>query len=204
MIEKLLDEDGPFLGFLEKFGQLIVLSAFWLVGCLPVVTLCTSCAALYHTVTFSVRSGQGSPVKEFWKCFRADLLKGTGLSLILVGALVGLEAISVWLLHSWIPTGIVCVLMILDVFLLIYAGPVLARFHKGIPETLKLSFLLSLQYAHYTFAFFAGTLALIALQVFVLPPVTALFLPGVWCYVISLLMEKALNHYTPVKDDFAE
>ena len=204
MNKKRLDMDGPFLGFLVKFGQLIVLSALWLLGCIPVFTICTSCAALYHAVILSVRGGQGSPIKEFRKCYRAGLLDGAVLSLILVGALVGLEAVSVYLMHSLIPTGVICVLMILDIFLLIYVGPIMARFHLGVKETLKLSFVLSLQYAHYTLVFLIGTLALIALQVFVLPAATVLFLPGVWCLVISFLMEKALNHYAPVDDDLAD
>lgn len=204
MIRKRLDVDGPFLGFLEKFGQLIVLSVLWLLGCIPVLTLCASCAALYHAVILSVRGGRGSPVKEFWECFRANLLSGVILSLILIGVLAGLEAVSVYLMHSLIPTGVICVLMILDIFLLIYVGPIIARFHPGLLETLKLSFVLSLQYAHYSFVFLIGTLGLIALQVLVLPAVTTLFIPGVWCLVISFLMEKALNHYTPVDDDLAE
>ena len=201
MIRKLLDVDGPFLGFLEKFGQLIVLSVLWLLGCIPVLTLCTSCAALYHAVTQSVRGGQGSPVKEFWKSFRDNLITGVILSLILIVVLAGLEAVSVYLMQSVIPTGVICVLMILDVFLLFYVGPIVARFHLGVVETLKLSFVLSLQYAHYTFVFFFGTLILVLLQVFVLPMATALFLPGAWCLVISYLMEKALNHYAPVNDN---
>ncbi|MGM9603441.1 MAG: DUF624 domain-containing protein [Faecousia sp.] len=204
MIRKRLNVDGPFLGFLGKCGQLIALSVLWLLGCIPVFTICTSCAALYHAVTRSVRGGEGSPVKEFYKCFRANLLNGAALSAILVGALVGLEAVSVFLMNSLIPAGVICVLMILDLFLLLYAGPVTARFQLGILETLKLSFVLSLQYAHYTFVFLIGTLALVVLQVFVLPMATVLFLPGVWCLVISLLMEKALNHYTPVDDGWNE
>lgn len=204
MMRKLLDVDGPFLGVLEKIGQLIVLSVLWLLGCIPVLTTCTSCAALYHGVTFTVRGGEGSLVKEFWKSFRANLPSGAVLSLILVGALGGLEAVSVYLMHSLIPTGVICVLMILDLFLLLYVGPVMAKFRLGILETLKLSFVLSLQYAHYTFVFLIGTLVLAAVQVFVLPMATVLILPGAWCLVISFLMEKALNRYAPAKDGLDE
>ena len=197
MIRKLLDVDGPVLGCLEKCGQLIVLSALWLLCSLPVVTACASWAALYHAVTQAVRAGQGSAVKEFRKCFLANLTKGLVLSVILVGALAALEAASVYIMNSLIPTGVICILMILDVFLLIYVGPVCSRFQMGITQTLKLSFVLSLQYAHYTFVFLIGTLVLTALQFFVFPMAAVLFVPGVWCLGISFLMEKVLNRYTP-------
>lgn len=196
-MKKLLDVEGPVFDFLDKTGQLIALSVLWLLGCLPVVTLCASCAALYHAVTRTVRRGEGKAVKEFIGSFRDNLIPGCLLSLILVGALAVLEGLSIYLLHSVIPTGMICVLMILDLFLLLYIGPVCARFRLGVPGTLKLSFLLSLQYAHYTFVFLIGTLALIVLQVYVLPMATVLFLPGVWCLVISFLMERALNRYAP-------
>lgn len=204
MIRKLLDVEGPFLGFLVKFGQLIVLSVLWLLGSIPLFTLCASCAALYHSVTLSVSGGEGSPVKEYWRSFRSNLLSGVALSLILLGILAGLEAVSVYLFHSLIPTGVICVLMILDLFLLFYVGPIIARYPYGVVKTLKLSFVLSLQYAHYSFLFLFGTLILVLLQVFILPMATALFLPGVWCLVISRLMEKALNHYAPVYNDMDE
>lgn len=194
-MKKLLDVEGPVFGFLEKSGQLIVLSVLWILGSLPVVTLCPACAALYHAVTCSVRGGQGDAVKEFGRSFRQNLVSGILLSILLIGALAVLEGISVFLLNSVVPTGVICVLMILDLFLMIYAGPVHSRFHSGILETLKLSFVLSLQYAHYTFLFLIGTLALVVLQVFVLPMAAVLFLPSVWCLVISLLMEKALERY---------
>lgn len=197
-MRKLLDIEGPVFGFLEKTGQLILLSVLWLLGSLPGITLCTSCAALYHGVTQSVRRGLGNAVKAFCSSFRKNLVSGMVHSVILVGALAGLECISIFLLHSVVPTGVVCVLMILDLFVLLYAGPVNARFHMGVLETLKLSFVLSLQYAHHTFVFLIGTLALTVLQVYVFPMAMVLFLPGVWCLVISFLMEKALNRYAPV------
>ena len=196
MMKKLLDVEGPVFGFLEKCGQLIVLSVLWLLGCLPVITLCSSCGALYRGVTLSVRGGQGSTVKEFWKGFRENLLTGIALSLILLGALAALEGISIYLFGSVMPTGVICVLMILDLFLLVYTGPVMDRFRLGVVETIKLSFVLSLQYAHYTFVFLIGTLALAVLQVYILPMATILFLPGLWCFVCSFLMEKALNRCT--------
>lgn len=200
-MKKLLDVEGPVFGFLEKTGQLIVLSVLWLLGCLPGITLCTSCAALYHAVTRTVRGGQGTAVKTFAQSYRENLLPGMGLSLILVGALAGLEGISCFLLGSVMPTGVICVLMILDLFVLLYTGPVLDRFGLGIGKTLKLSFVLSLQYAHYTFVFLIGTLVLTVLQVYIFPMAGILLLPGVWCLAVSFLMEKALGRYTRTDDE---
>lgn len=204
MIKKLWAMDGPVWNFLEKCAQLIVLSVLWLLGCLPVVTFCGSCGALYQAVNCSVRQGQGSAAKVFLRSFRKNLLRGGGLSLILIGGLVLMEGISVYLLNSPVPSGVIGVLMILDLFALLYAGPVCAEFHMGILQTLKLSFVLSLQFAHYTFVFFIGSLCLTLLQTFVFPMATILILPGAWCLAISFLMEKALNRYRMEKGETDE
>ena len=203
-MKKLWSLDGPVWSCLEKCGQLIVLSVLWMLCCLPVFTFCSSCGALYQAVTLSVRRGQGNAVSVFFQGFRENLLTGVGSSLILLGALVLLEGVSIYLLHSVFPSGVVCVLMILDLFALLYAGPVSARFHMGILQTLKLSFVLSLQFAHYTFAFLIGSLCLGLLQIFVFPMAMILILPGAWCLVISFLMEKALNRYALEKTDMDE
>lgn len=204
MMKKLWSMDGPVWNFLEKCGQLIVLSALWLLCCLPVVTFCSSCGALYQAVTLSVRGGQGNGATVFFRSFRENLLRGGGLSVILIGILVLLEGMSIYLMHSVFPSGVVCVLMILDLFALLYAGPVSARFRLGILQTLKLSFVLSLQFAHYTFVFLFGSLCLAALQIFVFPMAVILILPGVWCLGISFLMEKALNRYAGERDETDE
>lgn len=203
-MKKLWSQEGPVWNFLEKCGQLIVLSVLWLVCCLPVFTFCASCAALYQAVLLSVRRGQGSAVPVFFRSLRENLLRGSGLSVILLGALVLLEGISVYLLHSVMPAGVICILMILDLFALLYAGPVCARFHLGILGTLKLSFVLSLQFAHYTFVFLIGSLCLGLLQIFVFPMAMLLILPGAWCLAVSFLLEKALNRYAWEKTDMDE
>ena len=204
MNKNLWSMDGPIWSCLEKCGQLIVLSVLWLLGCLPVVTICTSCGALYQAVTLSVRGGQGNGAAVFCRSFRKNLWSGCALSVILIGALALLEGISITVMHSPVPTGVVCVLMILDLFLLIYAGPVCARFHPGILQTLKLSFVLSLQFAHYTFVFLFGTVCLATLQIFVFPMAVILILPGAWCLAVSFLMEKALNRYAAENEDMEE
>lgn len=201
MMKKIFDMDGPVMGFLDGAGQLIVLSLLWILGCLPVITICTSNAALYRAVMRSVRQGQGSAVREFCKAYQENLLHGIVLSVLLVGIPVGLEAVSIFVLNSVIPYGVVFVCMILDFFVLIYAGPVLSRSHRGIGDILKLSFAMSLQYAHYTLLFLVGTAVLLVLTLLVLPMAMMLIIPGLWTFGVTFLMERVLGKYLPPDTD---
>ncbi len=201
MMKKIFDMDGPVMGFLDGAGQLIVLSLLWILGCLPVITICTSNAALYHAVMRSVRQGEGSAVREFFTSYQENLFRGIALTLLLVGLPVGLEAVSIFVMNSVVPYGVIFVCMILDFFVLVYAGPVLSRSHRGIGDILKLSFAMSLQYAHYTFLFLVGSAVLLVLTWQVLPMAMALIIPGLWTFGVTFLMERVLGKYLPPDTD---
>lgn len=200
-MEKLFDSEGPVIGFLEKCGQLIVSSVLWLLGCVPVVTAAASTAALYDAVVLAVRKQQGSAHRIFADSFRRNLLRGTALTVIFLLAAALLEAASLYLFHTPYPTGIAGVLMILCFFTMTFAAPVLAISKLGILAICRLSFVISVQYAHYTLLVVLGTAALVLLMLFVLPMGLILILPGVWCWCCSFLLEKAMKRYFPQESD---
>lgn len=201
MMKRLLDIDGPFLDFLEKVGQLIVVSGMWLLGCIPIVTICTSNAALYYAVYKSLRLGEGSAVKNFLKSYRENLLLGSAITLTLGAAGFVMLKLAAMLQNSGYPVGVLEIGCLFVVFLLIYIGPVLSRFRIGYVRTLKLTFVMSLQYAHYTLIFVLGLGIVAVLQFFVLPFPTVFIVPGLWCLATSFLMEKVLQSYTAKKSD---
>lgn len=201
MKEKLFDTEGPLFGFLDKTGQMIVLSFLWLIGCIPIVTISTSNAALYYAAVKSIRRGQGSAIKEFFKSFRENLLAGVCLTVLIGIALAMLEGLSYVLTGSLFPTGGSLAGMILICFAMCYTGPVMSRFRIGLIRIIKLSFLMSLQYAHYTLLFLVGTGVLIFLQMFFLPMGMIFILPGFWSWLSSFMMEKVLRRYMPPKAD---
>lgn len=197
MSRKLLDIDGPFLGTMDKIGQLIVLSGLWLIGCIPIVTICTSNSALYFAVYRCVRKGEGSAVKQFWKIYKFNLLRGSAITGLLGAAAVCIQFGFSFLQNSGYPIGALGLGMLFLLFILLYAGPVLSRFDFGIMKTIKLCFLLAMQFAHYTIVFLFGFLFISFLQFYVLPPALIFVLPGVWTFVTTFLMEKALQRYMP-------
>lgn len=199
MMQRVFDSEGPVISVLEKCGQFILLSVLWLLCAIPLVTFCASTAALYEAVMRTVREGEGNSGRIFWNAFKKYLPRGVVLSVVLLAAFAVLEGISVVLLGSVYPRGMVGILMVLNSFALVFASPVLVRFGGGIGDTLRFSFVLSLQYAHYTLLLLLGTVMLMLLQIFVFPMALVLVLPGVWCWCSSFLLEKAMSRYSPQK-----
>lgn len=199
MIRKLLDVEGPVIGFLDKAGQLIALSVLWLLGCVPIVTVGTSCAALYYAVIKSVRRGQGSAVKEFFRCYRENLARGIAVTVLSAGA-AALLVLCADRGNSLLSATAVLGALVLG-FMWVYFGPILSRFRIPLDRVWKLTFVMALRFAHFAAPVLCGTVVLAALQIFVLPVPAALILPGAWCYVTTFPIEKALLGFMPGKKE---
>ncbi len=195
-----LSPEGPFFSFIDKLGQLVLLSILWMLGCLPVVTIAASTAALYYAVMKSIRRGRGDAVKEFWHSYKANLRRSIPITLagLLLGAVMGfnvsISAQSGGALFWGNVLGLVLLAMVGC-----YLFPVMSRFDMKAGKVWKLSFVMALGFLPITLALVLGTGALVLLQIYVLPMPTAVLLPGIWCFAASFLTEKVLRRYMPEK-----
>ena len=203
MLRKWLDVEGPVMGFLEKTGQLIVLSVLWLLGCVPVATAFTSTAALYYAVVKSVRRGRGQAGKEFWRSYRANLGRGVaaGLPLLAVGALLAVDLAILRAQDRALHTGAVAVLAVMLAFVAVYVGPVLSRFSVKVTQVWRLAFVMAVRFWYWTAAILVLAGLVGTLQFYVLPWPTAAILPGAGCLAATFPIEKALRCYMPPKEE---
>lgn len=203
MIKRILDSEGPVIGFLDQLGQLIALSVLWILGCIPLVTIGTSTAALYYAVIKSVRRGQGSAVQEFRRCYRENLGRGIAVTLTAAaaGALLALNFRILQGQENSLLSGGTLILAGLLLFACVYTGPVLSRFRLKVSEVWKLSFVMSLRFLPYTLLLVFAAAAAAALQIFVLPIPAAAVLPGVCCYLATYAVEPALRGFMPEKEE---
>ncbi len=78
--------DNPFMIIMVRIANLMILSFFWLICSIPILTILPASAALYHTM-ISVVHGQGNGVaKDYFHAFAGSLKKGLLLSLITAAA----------------------------------------------------------------------------------------------------------------------
>lgn len=198
--------EGPLIGFLQKMGMLIILSILFILCSLPVITTGAAASALYYAVAKSVRRERGYPTKEFFRAFKRNLKNGTILTVMLGGTaalmLYNREALSHMMRIS--PEGGTLTLyvvydgiLLLLAMLAVYLFPVLSRFAMKLSDIVKLSFVMSLRFFYFTILLTAGTGILVYLQWKKLPMPTILLLPGVWTYLSSFLLEKAMKKYIP-------
>lgn len=205
MSNDLMHTEGPVFGFLDKVGHLILLSLLWILCCLPVVTAASATTALYYAVIKSVRRGYGSAVQEFFTSFRSNLKRGvpiTAVTLVIAVLLMW----NIWLLsqegmqNNLLLWGSILLLALLAVTA-VYVCPVLSRFSMGAVSACKLAFVMAIRFLPHTLLLLFGAVGLVLLQIYVLPMPTVALLPGLWCYISTFPMEKALRKFMPPKQE---
>ena len=201
MLRKWLDVEGPVMGFLGRTGQLIELSALWLLGCLPVITAGTSTAALYYAVVTSVRRSRGKAAGEFWRCFKANLGRGmlAWLPILAVAVLLVLDVRILQAQQRSVYTGVVIVMAALLAGVTVYLGPALSRFSVQVTQVWRLAFAMALRSWYWTAAILVGAGFIGAVQFYVLPVPTIFILPGAGCLAASFAIERTLRLYMPPK-----
>lgn len=203
MMEKILNIDGPLMGLMNKTGQLIALSVLWLMCCIPLITIPTATTALYYAVCKSIRHDQGSALKEYWRSFRANILRGMAAGIPMAG-LTALLAMNLRILNAGeggnaLRWGAVLGIGIL-VSASIYICPILSRFTMKVTDIWKLSFVMAVRFLPLTVLILAGAALGAAVQFYLLPIPALAIVPGAMCLAVTWPMEKIMRHYMPPKE----
>jgi len=187
--------------FLEVFADLCIVSAYWLICCIPVVTIGASSAALYQTVVKVLRNRKGTLTRTFFSVFRETLKQGIFLSLIfaagcgllllynLLGESVPSEAgyfVAYW--------AVVIILTVIFSGTFVYVFPMLARFRQKTFIILRTAFFLSAGYPVKTL----GLICLLLLSFWAVwnVPLLTLLLPGAFALLSSVVQEPILEKHT--------
>lgn len=201
-MNQLFSTDGIVYRFLNRTGNIILATILWLVGCIPIVTIGASTAALYYTMVKSVRKEVGYVHAEFWRGFKLNFKKGVAATVLLLalGIVLGLEMRLVFengveVSQIWYSlSGLLILLMVLVV---LYLFPVMSRFDMKLGRLCMLAFVISIRYWYITVALIAGLAVVVLAQLYLLPIPLILLTPGLWCYASSFLVEKAMKPYMP-------
>ena len=138
--------DNPFIVLMVRIANMMIVSFFWVLCCLPVVTILPACAALYHTVNKVVFGNGAGVTRDFFRAFRGALKPGVVLS-ILCAVFGGLIAFGLYTGSriwdagvfgaAYMAAGVLIALVCLP--MLIFIPPALSRFEGGISVILRLA-----------------------------------------------------------------
>ncbi len=77
--------DSPIISAGIKLTNLLILNLYWVIGCLPVITIGTSTIAAFSVTLKMTEDREGTSMTvQFWKAYIKNLKHGIPLSLILL------------------------------------------------------------------------------------------------------------------------
>lgn len=203
MLETLFSSDGNYSRAMNWLWNVIVLSALWVVACLPIFTIGASSTAAYYTAAKVIRHKTGSVFQEFSSSFRSNFRQSIGLTIgfLLLFVIILAECILMYydsrypLTMLYMFYAMAMAIYVFSVFL----WACLSRFARNSMTLIRMSCILVFRHL-LTSVLLLLLHALTVLAVFLMPW-GLLFFPGICLYVQTFLMEKVLLKYSPVVSD---
>ncbi len=195
------DYTGDFYYWCGKIFDIMMLSVFWVIGSLPVITIGTSSAALYTAMCKSVRRDETPAAACFWHAYRISLKEGI-VHTIVSGGLIFLFLLNFGIVRSRFQGNIQIGLMIM--YLLLAAGvlivadyifPLISRYSMPLGWYTKTGLYTAVRFLPISVLLLILQLALYAaayLNIF-----TLFFTPGIYGIISSRLLEQRVERFSP-------
>ncbi len=137
---------NPLIVFMVRIANMMIVSFYWVLCCIPVITVLPASAALYHCVTRVVMGSGSGVTRDFFRAFKGALKPGVALSAVIEAAgvlvYVGIRTgLMIWDANifgaAYMALGVlICVTC---AAMLVFVPPVLSRFEGGMSMVLRLS-----------------------------------------------------------------
>lgn len=147
---RIFNLDSPFMQFLTKVANLMILNMLVLVCSLPLITGGASMTAMYYVTLKMAKGEEPYIIKGFFKSFKENFRQATAIWVILLAVTALIAADWSIIIHGMEGRSaqfMKIVMFVISVFLALtalYVFPVLSRFENTVKQTIKNSFLMSI------------------------------------------------------------
>ena len=205
MFRNLFNPDSGLMITMSRITDVIFLSLFWLMCCIPVVTAGASFAALYDASYRAFRENEKNTWKRFFSTFRDNWKSGIlpTILFLLAGAGLMKAVITLWNLAvagslSWMMFSALAFVAMVILGILSVMFPMLSRFENSFAALVKNTVLLSL--ANLPRTVVLGILNAITLLLCLRLVVPVFLLPSLAALLGSYLIEPMFKPYMNVEN----
>jgi len=205
MARRFLNPDNALMITMTQITDCIFLSLFWFIGCIPVVTMGASFAALYDATYRGFRQGDKHCWSRFLRVFRENWKAGILPTAVFLAVFSGLTKVLIALWNSavagslsWMVFSGIAFVGVLILGILSILFPVLSRFENSFSGLLKNTVFLAMANLPRTLTLGILNAAAGLLCAFYVLPL--FFLPSLAALIGSLLIEPMFKPYMPSED----
>ena len=177
---KFLNIDSPFMQFMNKVADLMILNLLTIVCMIPIITTGAALTAMHYQVLKIVRDEECYIVKGYFKAFRENFKQSTAIWLIMlvIGVILGGDLYIMYAraedFHV-IFRAILGTIAIFAVFTLLYVFPVQAKFANPVFRTIKNALAMSILQA---------PKSVLMVILYLIPMLLGVFVPNVFPLVM--------------------
>ena len=203
-MHQVFDPDNAWWRFVSRCVDVVGLSVFWAILCLPVATVGPVTSALYYTVVKCFRQKEKGTFGVFYRAFRENLKQGALATLICLPVAAALAFGYAVMRANWGSDAGAVMFVAYDVALVIPAGivcwlfPLLGRFTFRLRDAFRTAAMLSLRHLPSTVIVVLLTLELGVFTVERWWPV--FFAPALCALLTSLFFERVFPKYLSEED----
>lgn len=205
MFRKFLNPDNALMITMTQLTDCIFLSLFWFLGCIPVITMGASFAALYDATFRGFRRGDKHCWGRFWQVYKTNWKASIapGLVFLAAFALLGNVLIRLWNSAvagsvSWMvfSGGAFVGMLVLGILGLLF--PVLSRFENSFMGLVKNTFFLAM--ANLPRTLLLGILNAASFLLCLRYVFPLFFLPSLAALISTLLIEPMFKPFMPAEE----
>ena len=197
-----MNYNNPFMRMLETIANMLIVSFFWLIFSLPVITLVASSCALYHTTSKVIfGEGRGNGVwRDFFDTYKLNLIPGIKLTLlVIVAGLFVAEGLwtgyQIYRINIWGMLYMMLGILISALFIMtvVYIPPILSRFYASTLSVVRIAVYFALKKPiRSLFYLLLFLFMVLAVDVF---PLALLIVPGLYADLMRTYLEKDLQKF---------
>ena len=202
--------DGPLMTVMTQITDCIFLSLFFLLGCIPVLTIGTSFAALYDATFRGIRDGERNSWQRFLHTYRQNWKAGIVPTIVFLVLMIALcygmiqcWNAAVYAQISWMVFAAIALLGVAVAGILSILFPMLSRFENTTAALVKNTLVLGL--ANLPKALVLGLINVITALLCIKFVFPVFFMPAVAALLGSFMIEPMFKPFMPEEtEDFEE
>ena len=191
--------DNPIWKFIGNLADFFLLSVFWLICSLPIITIGASTSALYYTTLKMASNQDGYTVSSFFSSFKMNLKNGILMwcPLLLILAILGIDCYWALSLGSTVSISLLLPFFVLILATLLTARMsfvLLARCENTAKKLLLMSVPMGIKNFFPVLSTIVLSLGYYLFGIFVFWPILIVG-PGLCAYINSFIFNRILKKY---------
>lgn len=206
MFRRLFNPESDLMVVMGWITDLIFLSIFWMLACLPVITAGAATAALYDAAYYAFRRQDRHSWRRFIKSFTGSLKSSIIPLILVVASLIGMGKVMILLWNSavlngqWLVFAAVALVAVILLGILSLLFPMISRFENGLVQLLGNTVRLGL--GHLPRTFMLGILSAVTIWLCVWYILPVFLMPCLSALLGTLFVEPMFRPFLPA--DFYE